>query len=315
MLDGVFIEGGQELRTPEAGKVLAIGVDTTYRSWQSSYDSLLEMLHREEATSFVVHARGPREGERWIQPTAEGMQGWEVLDISEASRYRLRGPWGLYHLITLLAGLPVGLGDEALLHLMREGFDTPTVAAYDSLRMAGPLTATAGLNVHPKLRMGPYLAPPYGPFFQTLVGHVMVQVPLSTDPIMAEAVLTNGLRRGELFLSLGDGEVAEGFRLAAIQGSSAVGRMGMDLTAAPGTRLRGGFQGVLDRKVVYRVLRNGTEVAWIRGPGLEWDASAPGVYRVEVYSYTARLGDLFFRLRPWIFTNPIGLRNGGDSKG
>jgi hypothetical protein len=311
----VFIQGGQELRTPEAGKVLAIGVDTTYRTWQSSYDSMVDMLRREEATSFVVHGRGPRLDERWIQATAKGMQGWEVLDVSEATRYRLRGPWGLYHLITFIAGLPVGLGDEALLHLMRDGFDTPTVAAYDSLRMAGPLTATAGLNVHPKLRVGPYLAPPYGPFFQTLVGHVTVQAPLSTDPIMGEAVLTNGLRRGELFLSLGDGEVAEGFRLGAFQGGSQVGRMGMDLAAAPGTRLRGGFEGGLARKVVYRVLRNGMEVAWIRGPGLEWDASTPGVYRVEVYSYTARLGDLFFRLRPWIFANPIGLRSGGDGPG
>jgi len=307
-LEGVFIEGGQELRTPERGKVLAIGVDTTYRSWEGSYDALVDLLRREEATSFVVHGRGPRLGERWIQPTADGMQGWEVLDVSEEARYRLTGPWGLYHFLTFLGGLPFGLGDEALLHLMRDGFETPTVAAYDSLRMAGPLTATAGVNVHPKLRLGPILAPSYGPFFRTLVGHVTVQMPLTMDPLMGSAILTNGLRQGDLFLSLGDDEKAQGFRLGAFRNGVPVGRMGEDVGAGDGTVLRAGFQEDSGHKLVYRVLRSGSEIAWVRGPELEWDASEPGVYRVEVYSYSARLGNLFLRLRPWIFSNPIGLR-------
>jgi hypothetical protein len=308
-VNGVFIEGGQELRTPEAGKVLAIGVDTTYRTWEGSYEALVDLFHREEATSFVVHARGPRPGERWVQPTVEGMQGWEVLDISEATRHRVTGPWGLYHALTFLGGLPFGLGDEALRHLMRDGFETPTVLAYDSLRMNRPLTATAGLNVHPKVRLGPVLVPPYEPFFRTLVSHVTVQVPLSLDPVMARAALTNGLRRGELFVTLGDSKDAETFRLGAFREGILVGRMGRDVPGGSGTILRGGFVESLDRQVVYRVLRDGTELGWVRGPDLEWDASSPGVYRVEVYAYTARLGNLFFRLRPWIFANPIGLKD------
>ena len=96
--------------------------------------------------------------------------------------------------------------------------------------------------------------------------------------------------------------------MGAFRDGILVGRMGMDVGAGDGTVLRAGFQEDSGYKLVYRVLRNGSEIAWIRGPELEWDASEPGVYRVEVYSYSARLGNLFLRLRPWIFSNPIGLR-------
>ncbi len=310
--DQVLIEGGQELRVPEAGKILAMGVDTTYRRWTGSYGSLAALLRREGATSFVVHGRGPRSSERWVQPGTEGVQGWEVLDISEAARRRLTGPWSLYHVVTLLVGTPLGLGDEALLHLMREGFDTPTVAAYDSLRMKGPLTATAGVNVHPKLNLGPFLIPSYGSFFRTLRGNLVVEEPLPADAVAADRVLTRGLREGDLFLALGDDEAAEGFRFAVENRGSVAGRMGENVPALAGMVLRAGFDGDPGRKLVYRILRNGREEAWIRGPDLEWVPPRPGVYRVEVYAYTARLGNVFLRMRPWIFANPVGLLGAGD---
>ncbi len=315
VLDGVLVEGGQELRTPEAGKILAMGVDTTFRRWESSYDSLVAVLQAHDATSFVVHGRGPRRSERWVQPTVFGMQGWEVLDLSEAARHRFRSPWAPYHLFTLLAGLPLGLGDRALLHLMREGFDTPTLMAYDSLRMEGPLVATAGLNVHPKLAPGPFLFPPYGPFFRTLVCHLVSPEPLPADPVAASSVLSEEVREGELFISLGRHRRAGGFRLGAVDGAEVVVGMGRDGPAAAGVALRGGFQDGGGRRLVYRVLRNGTEMAWLRGPELEWEPPGPGVYRVEVYTYGARLGSTFFRLRPWIFANPIGLVEVGEPAG
>jgi hypothetical protein len=61
------------------------------------------------------------------------------------------------------------------------------------------------------------------------------------------------------------------------------------------------------RKVVYRIVRNGRAVEWVRGPELEWETVRPGFHRVEVYTYGARIGNWYFRLKPWIFTNPIGL--------
>jgi len=311
-LQGVLVEGGQELRAPEAGKLLVMGVDTTYRHWEESYDSMVSMLARRGATSLVVHGRGPRRSERWVHPTVTGVQGWEVLDVSEFARHRLRSPWGPYHLITALVGFPLGMGDKALLHLMREGFDTPTVAAYDSLRMGQPLVATAGLNVHPKLAVGPFLLPPYRPFFTTMVCHLAAPGPLSPDPDEASAGLAELVREGDLFIALGRHERARAFRLGAVLGTEVVARMGRDTLAPEGVVLRAGFEGEAPPRLVYRILRNGSEVAWLRGADLEWAPPGEGFYRVEVYTYGARLGNTFFRLRPWIFANPMGLVGAGD---
>ena len=315
ILDGILVEGGQELRVPEPGKILTMGLDTTFGIWESSYDSLVAVLEAHDATSFVVHGRGARGSERWVQPTLAGIQGWEVLDISEAAQLRFRSVWAPYHLLTLLAGFPLGLGDRALLHLLHEGFHKPAVMAYDSLRMQGPLVATAGSNVHPKLALGPFLFPPYGPFFRILVCHLVTPEPLPADPVAASSLLAEGLREGDLFISLGRYRRAGSFRLGAVDGSEVVVGMGRDGSAAAGVVLRGGFQDGGGRRLVYRVLRNGTEMAWIRGPELEWEPPGPGVYRVEVYTYGARLGSTFFRLRPWIFANPIGLVKIGERAG
>lgn len=319
ILDGVLIEGGQELRSPEAGKILAVGVDTTYKRWEGDYASFAEMLEREAATAFVVHGRGPRGSERWVNPDARGIQGWEVLDISESARHRLTGPWSLYHLVTLLAGTPFGFGDEALLHLMRGGFNTPTVAAYDSLRLEEHLTATAGLNTHPKIKVGPLLLPSYGGAFRTLVTHVTIDTdpsPGSPSPAVlgpsgigadrASAALMEGARRGDVFISLGNDPAAERFRVGIRDGSgSLLAGMGGETPHRPGLTLQAGIEGDADRKLLYRVLRNGGEVGWFPGPDLRWDVDGPGLYRVEVYSYWGRIGGLILHLRPWIFGNPI----------
>ncbi|MFC1574882.1 hypothetical protein ACFL3Z_02260 [Gemmatimonadota bacterium] len=208
----------------------------------------------------------------------------------------------------------MGLGDEALLHLMREGFDTPSVAAYDTLRSQQTFTATAGLNVHPKLAMGPLLLPPYGPFFRTLVTHVALPEPLpQDDPILARAELALGLESGTVFVSLGSTRAAREFRLAMVEPEQGVAvSMGGDGPPFGRMILRGGFAQDPGRKVAYRILRNGREMAWILGPELEWAPPRLGIYRVEVYTYSARVGSTFFRLRPWLFSNAIGLRGMGD---
>jgi len=306
-LDGVLIDGGLEIRAPEAGKVLAMAVDSAFRRWEGDIGSFMGFLADQGATSMVVHGRGPRESERWIHSRISGVQGWEVLDISEASRARLRGPWGLYHLITALVGYPFGLADESFLHAMRNGFETPTVAAYDSLRQRGPLTATAGLNVHPKLALGPVLIPSYEPFFLTLVSHLAVEAPLSPDPALAQQAITKGLGKGELFISLGDLGAADFFRLEVLPQEGPRVGMGSDSPFTSGMVFRGGFERDPGRKIVYRILRDGSEMRWILGPELEWEIPGAGIYRVEVYSFGGRMGKVFFRLKPWIFANPIGL--------
>ncbi len=312
ILNGVYVEGGQELRAPEAGKILAIGADTTFKRWEGPLPTFSGFLIRNDITALIVHGRGPRGSERWIHNHTMGALGWEVLDVSEAARARLRGPWGLYHLLTLVVGFPLGLGDEALLHLQREGFDTPAVAAFDSLRMDRPFTAMAGLNVHPKVGLGPLLIPPYGPFFRTLVNHFVISGPLPEEPMGARAYLTAAIKSGDGFISMGNEPEVRGFRIGVNAEGGGALAAGADLPFRGGLYLRAGFTEDPGRKVLYRVLRNHREEAWLRGPEMEWELWRPGFYRVEVYTFSARVGDTFVRLRPWIFSNPVGLRGAGD---
>lgn len=318
--EGVLVVGGQELRAPGAGKILAMSVDTTYKQWPGTYDTFREMLVKEGATSFVVHGRGPRRSERWIHPTVDGVQGWEVLDLSEFMRKNILGIWGPYHLLTFSAALPLGLGDEALLHLMRQGFSTPTVQAYDSLRGGTLLTATAGLNHHPKLRAGSLLFPPYEPFFRTLQCHVLVGEPLPADPAEARDFLARAAREGGVFIALGDDPSARDFRFGVAGPGDLELGPGTKASFSEGQSLRAGLLprdggGGSAGRFVFRIVRNGSEEEWILGETLDWPVKRPGVYRVEVYRYTLRIGKAFFRLRPWIFTNPLELSDSADAGG
>jgi hypothetical protein len=270
--------------------------------------SFVAFLDRQGATSLIVHGRGPRGSERWDHDQIAGFQGWEVMDISEYARARLKSPWNLYHLITLLAGWPVGLADEAFLHMMREGFDTPAVAAYDSLNAIRPLTATAGLNAHPKLKLGSALFPSYDPFFRTMVTHVTLQRSLvaGSDQVAHDGrVLREGIEAGNAFISLGRAREARGFRFGVRVGNGSALPMGGKGVGGPAAVLRAGFQDGPKGKIVYRIFRNGEEEGWVLGPGLQWPVAGPGVYRVEVYTFGARAGNTFFRLKPWIFANPV----------
>lgn len=274
-MDGVLVDGGVELRAPEAGKILAMRVDTTYRQWEGSLGSFLGYLIDHNVTSMVVHGRGPRESERWTHRRIGGIRGWEVLDISESVRARLRGPWSLYHLVTLIAGYPFGLADEALLHAMRGGFDTPAVAAYDSIRQERLLTATAGLNVHPKLALGPILAPSYGPFFRTLVCNLAVAEPLPSDPAMAEAILEEGVRRESFSFPWGTPRPPAVFAFGRYCRKGTAPTWGP--TFRPSSEWCFGPGSRRIREGRWSIGFFGTAMTWSGSWGLNWSGAHPGV--------------------------------------
>jgi hypothetical protein len=163
----------------------------------------------------------------------------------------------------------------------------------------------------------------------------------------------SGARTGNAFVSVGRMEAARDFRMGVVRGDRLVAGMGGSAVLAEGTLLRAGFDrtggGRTDAggpgdtgtggagarvaetggggtgpdqagtgtgpggKLLYRILRNGEELAWIPAGELEWRPEEPGIYRVEVHTYGARVGNLFLRLRPWIFANPVDLRSPQDS--
>lgn len=298
-IDGVLLIRGQETALAGIGRALVVGADTLLRSWGGGLARFDSTLARYDARAIVAHPRSRKDHYRWRSPAlAPRIVGWEVLDLADVARARLRSPWILYHLTALLVTYPVGRADGSLLRLYREGFQGPWVAAYDSAFEGRPVTAVAGLDAHPKVRVLGRPVPAYGSFFRTLVNHVVLPHPLSPDPGAALDELMDRVGAGDLFISLGGVRDARRF-----YSRPSIGHGSSSGPLEP-TLLRAGFRGDGPDRLVYRVVRDGATAAWVRGPRLSWRLERGGTYRLEVYRYALRLGALYWNLRPWIFTNP-----------
>ena len=337
--EGVLLVRGQEIRVEGVGKVLVDRLDTAVVAWTGGAESFLARLARDSAFAVVAHPRG-RPSDAWRPAAAPGMAAWEVFDFADVARRRLASPSVAYHLVALAGGELAGRAEHNWLRLYRDGFRDPGVAAFDSLWVAagatagrpGP-TAVAGLDVHPKIRLpGGRLFPGYGSSLRTMINHVALDAPPGPDPVEAARALGAAIRWGDVFVSFGDTERARGFRMGVVAPGGGVdarpGTAGLpDAPSRPadshippggttrmaaGLRLEAGFATDPGR-VAYRIVRDGREVGWWRGPSLSWPVDGPGVYRVELHRYSTRLGGLVWNLRPWIFVNPVLVRpSAGD---
>ena len=343
--EGVLLVRGQEIRLERVGKVLVDRLDTAVASWTGGVESFLARVERDSAFTVVAHPRG-RPGDAWRLPGAPGMAAWEVFDFADVARRRLASPSVAYHLVALVSGELMGRAEHNWLRLYRDGFRSPGVAAFDSLWVGGGTgaaaghpgpTAVGGLDMHPKARLpGGRLLPDYASSLRTMINHVALDAPLGPDPVAAARALGAAIRRGDVFVSFGDAAGARGFRVGMVaprggagptpglstSAEGAIPDVGESATLAPlpahappggttrmaaGLQLEAGFATDPGR-VAYRVVRDGREVGWWRGPGLSRAVAGPGAYRVELYRYSARVGRLVWNLRPWIFVNPVLVR-------
>lgn len=313
----ILLVRGQELSLgPDVGRLLVFGLDTTVYRWEGSLEALARRLARDSALAIVAHARSPRIRDSWRPDRAPGIAGWEVLDLADIGRERLKGPWVAYHLTALAAGAAIGRLHHSLVRLHREGFAVPAVAAFDSISARRRITAVAGLDAHPKGRLFGRLLPGYEPFFRAAANHIVVSGPLSGDAAEAAEAVMRGLAGGHVHVSLFGPEAGAGFSFVALEPTGGVAAwMGGIAALEPETRLAAGLAAGGSGRLLYRVVRDGSTHLWSRGPSLAIAVHAPGVYRVEVYRYSLRIGSLFWNLRPWLFSNPITIAPRGEEGG
>lgn len=300
----MLIAYGLEVAT-EAGRGLVFGLPYPLEKSDLSPEDLWHLIDEPGVTGVVIHGRSPRERERWKLPEVGAMHGWEVLDMSESARRALASPWSVYHAGSLLLSSLRRSTPESLLRMERLGFRTPAVAGYDTMTMHGPVTAMAGLNHHPKtVRRGrPF--PDYEPFFETLVNHVIVDDVATDDAAQLAHGIARAIQAGEVFISMGNATDASAFRLAVVGAGGDRTPMGATVARRPGLRLVTSEIANGKQDVLFRVIRNGEEAGLYRGRSLSHPIEVEGVYRVEVYRYLWAAGNLFYDLRPWIFSNPI----------
>lgn len=315
-LDDVLLVPGQELVVSAVGRTLAIGLDTVVSRWEGSLERLVRRVASRSGFVAVVHPRSPRKRERWRGIEAPGVHGWEALDVSEMARIRLADRWAAYHLTSFLGGLATGRAHQSVLRLNREGVSAPGLLAYDSARATTPVTLMAALNHHPKTRLGRLLVPGYTSFFRTHVNHVTVARDSDGDPLSEREVLLEGLRSGQVFVSLGDAGRARGFRMAGwSDGRSAP--MGGVLGWRPGSELLIRLPDEVTGSLLIRVVADGGEAGWLAGrPGevLAVSVTRPGVWRAEIFRAGRSLGPWRLDLRPWLLANPVEFRETGEEK-
>ena len=307
--DGVLVIRGQEISLGrDVGRVLTFGFDTVVTGWVGGLDAFGRRLTESGATAIVAHSRSPRVRDSWRPQGAPGIVGWEVFDLADIGRARLGDAWVVYHIFALLVSAPLGRAHHSLLRLHRGGFDQPAVAAFDSLFARQRVTAVGSLDAHPKRRIVGRLVPGYEPFFKSLVNHIDLSEPLPSEPSEAMDALAKGLRSGRVFVSFGDADAAAGFVAAVTSENGPPALIGAGAEWQSEMELRAGFPGRSRGRLFYRVVKDGQPLAWLRGQELAWPVTSPGVFRVEVYRYTLRLGPVVWGLRPWIFANPIRVR-------
>ena len=310
-LQGVLLVPGLELPVKDAGRVLAVGMDTLPREWLGSVEELVAEVDEGDGFLSIVHPRSPRGRERWDGLGRPGIDAWESFDVSEMARLRQDELWVGYRIAAILASMATGRGHESIAHFWKEGTETQALLAYDSVRASTPTALTGGLNHHPKARILGHLVPAYAPFFRTVVNHVRLREPLADDPFQARAQLLAALRTGRLFVTLGDGGDVPDFDVWADDGGATTtmgergvwtgsGVLGIRVPASTG-------------RVAVRILRDGAEAAWLDargGDALGWTIPGPGSYRVELFEPGWKVGGLRLGFRPWIVSNPVELRGG-----
>ena len=193
----------------------------------------------------------------------------------------------------------------------------------------GPTTVTGigSLDAHGVMKVAgrAYPLPTYEELFRTLRTHVITPRPLSGGDLPAgglaeatradQALVHEALAAGHCFIAYDNYGDTTGFRFECLPNRSEdpPALMGDSVTLPArnaGSRRSAGVRLTAHAprsRTLLRLYRNGRPVAAARGGRLDFRATEPGAYRVEVYLYRHRLGRLCLGAKPWIFSNPIYL--------
>jgi len=182
--------------------------------------------------------------------------------------------------------------------------DSKTIKKWDELAAGGRVIGIGALDsqgVGRFQKLGFFQFHYHHRLMKTLRNHLILPQEFSGDSAKDTQTVFTCLKRGNFFIANNELGDATGFSFTAHSTSDA-GIMGDDLSA-DAAELR------VDAPVgcFFRIIRNGRIIVEKTGKSIEVGVRIPGAYRVE-----ARLDG-----RPWVYTNPIWLKNtcSGSSAG
>jgi hypothetical protein len=269
------------------GHVLSIGASQRIRAHSTDPRDIVPAIHRAGGLSFITHPDGRPKPEfrisdaRWKVKAALGMTGLEVwsymYDWIEQTHW-----WNLPHRIFKPTTALNGPSSE-------------TLATWDRLGLEQTVVGYGGVDAHAKKVFPGIKIFPYESMFSALKNYLLLEQPLSGQPVEDKKNILDALRKGRLYFALNRQGENPDFLFEGIQGTKTF-PMGSIIDFGNGpVRL----QGRTPAGGWTRVLWNGATVFETNRMNWELVPQVSGVWRVEVYkSHT----------QPWVFSNPLYLR-------
>ncbi len=313
---------GTEITT-DAGHLLALNVPEDFLPAPGDADDAQRAIKDSGGMGFVALPCDLKDHWRDFGRLQEGI-GLEVFNLSAIARTKINLPalaevWRRYngprplrafHLVSARPSRELRLWD---------GLMAPPGPGLPARRVVG----IASLDAHAVMKFArrTYPFPTYEESFRTLRTHLLTSRPLSYGEVPARerpdatkrdaALLHGALAAGHCYMAYDNYADPTGFTfeaspVRASPTSLPVALMGDALSApaGPPSALVLTAQSPRTRSMV-RLYKDGRMVAAARGGRLEYAVCEPGVYRVEVFLYKRRVGNLCFGAKPWIFSNPI----------
>lgn len=276
---GVLVLAGSELSVSR-GHLVALGFQPPDKPFpQNAEDSLREIRHQ---GGFTVIAH-PFSKVPWTWGGNEGDSAIEVINGDTELRY---------HFLKSLPWLPALLIKPRLALIKMLGNPAQSLAKWDEQSLKHPVYGYFSSDAHML----------YGPLFSFLRIHIFLKQPLAADFATARNQVFEALRTGKFYNAVDAAAPARGFRFWAVKNWKRI-PMGRELQAPLPVTLRIRAPYRFPKEV--RLVRDGRKVFSTKKSLCAFTATAPGVYRVEVYltGRTALAKDV-----PWIVSNPIFLR-------
>jgi hypothetical protein len=224
----------------------------------------------------------------WEDLTVRGYRGICIWNFMSRWKERIKGPLhGLYCVLFKSLSL--------------QGPSPETLSFWDRVCGERRVVAIGGSDAHGSaVSLGGFRFTPVS--YDFLMGsvnvHLLLERPLSKDLDAARAQVYEAMREGRLFVAHDALAASRGFRMVFTGDSGLRLEMGEEAAFEPGV-----IEASSPGACAFRLIADGSCIHEVRGLRARFPVARGGVYRMELYRRMPLFG-----WRPWIFTNPVYLR-------
>jgi hypothetical protein len=271
---------GMEIST-SSGHYIAMNVHQEIDREGKTAQQIIDEVNAQGGFGFIAHPYFKRG--RWLDWSVTGFTGIEAYNVAHDTLDENR-----MRLVVWTLTAPVG---PFYFSILDRPYD-PLAKWDELLHQHGNVVGIGSTDAHEFHLAGIKIAP-YEAMFQLIRTHVLLPEGELTDHGVYDA-----LRRGHAYFAIELVAEAKGFQFLIEGDRGVIGTMGDEILLEPNLRLRVS----LPAPAQMMLFKDGSPIASTTGQAWEYPVTEGGTYRLEA----SRHG------KPWIFSNPIYIRQGID---